>query len=51
MFQLLTQITTNSMQQTVFEIVTNKALTESVYEMTLAGDTSAITRPGQFVEL
>ena len=51
MFQLLMQITTNSMQQTVFEIVTNKALTESVYEMTLAGDTSAITRPGQFVEL
>ena len=51
MFQLLTQITINSMQQTVFEIVTNRALTESVYEMTLAGDTSAITRPGQFVEL
>ena len=39
------------MKQTVFEIVTNRALTESVYEMTLAGDTSAITRPGQFVEL
>ena len=39
------------MQQTVFEIVTNRALTESVYEMTLTGDTSAITRPGQFVEL
>ena len=51
MFQLLTQITINSMQQTVFEIVTNRALTESVYEMTLAGDTSAITRAGQFVEL
>ena len=39
------------MKQTVFEIVTNKPLTENVYEMTLAGDTSAITRPGQFVEL
>ena len=39
------------MKQTVFEIVTNKPLTESVYEMTLKGDTSAITHPGQFVEL
>lgn len=39
------------MKQTVFEIVTNRPLTESVYEMTLTGDTTAITRPGQFVEL
>ena len=39
------------MKQTVFEIVTHRPLTESVYEMTLKGDTSAITRPGQFVEL
>ena len=39
------------MKQTVFEIVTSRPLTESVYEMTLKGDTSAITRPGQFVEL
>ena len=39
------------MKQTVFEIVTNRPLTESVYEMTLKGDTSAITRPGQFIEL
>ena len=51
MFQQLTQITTNSMKQTVFEIVTNRPLTESVYEMTLKGDTTAITHPGQFVEL
>ena len=51
MFQRLTQITTNSMKQTVFEIVTNRPLTASVYEMTLKGDTSAITHPGQFVEL
>ncbi len=51
MFQPSTQITTNSMKQTVFEIVSNRPLTESVYEMTLSGDTSAITRPGQFVEL
>ena len=39
------------MKQVVFEIVSNRALTDSVYEMVLAGDTSAITRPGQFVEL
>lgn len=51
MYQLLTQITTNSMKQVVFEIVSNTQLTESVYEMKLSGDTSAITAPGQFVEL
>ena len=51
MYRQLTQITTNSMKQTFFEIESNRALTESVYEMTLKGDTSAITRPGQFVEL
>lgn len=39
------------MKQVVFEIVSNRPLTQSVYEMTLKGDTSAITRPGQFVEL
>ena len=51
MFLQLTQITISRMKQTVFEIVTNKPLTESVYEMTLKGDTTAITHPGQFVEL
>lgn len=39
------------MKQTVFEIITNRPLTDAVYEMTLAGDTSAIVRAGQFVEL
>lgn len=39
------------MQRVIFEIISNRALTEQVYEMCLAGDTSAITRPGQFVEL
>lgn len=39
------------MQQVIFEIVSNRALTPQVYEMRLKGDTSAITRPGQFVEL
>lgn len=54
MYQPLTQTTTIrgfDMKQVVFEIVSNRALTESVYEMVLSGDTSAITRPGQFVEL
>ena len=39
------------MKEAIFEIVENKALTQSVYQMTLAGDTSAISHPGQFVEL
>lgn len=39
------------MQQVIFEIVSNRALTPLIYEMRLNGDTSAITRPGQFVEL
>ena len=39
------------MKEAIFEIVENKALTQSVYQMTLKGDTSAISHPGQFVEL
>lgn len=39
------------MQQVIFEIVSNRALTPLIYEMRLKGDTSAINRPGQFVEL
>ena len=39
------------MQQVIFEIVSNRALTPLIYEMRLKGDTSTITRPGQFVEL
>ncbi len=34
-----------------FEITENRALTQTVYCMTLAGDTSAITAPGQFVQV
>lgn len=34
-----------------FTILTNEALTPSVYRMTLSGDTSAITAPGQFVNI
>ena len=39
------------MKQSVFEIVSNTALTDSVYKMVLRGDTSAITAPGQFVNI
>ena len=39
------------MKQSIFEIKTNEALTSNVYKMTLAGDTSPITAPGQFVNL
>ena len=39
------------MKQSIFEIVSNVALTDSVYKMVLAGDTSAITASGQFVNL
>ena len=39
------------MKQSFFEIIENTPLTESVYKMVLAGDTSAITAPGQFVNI
>ncbi|MBQ8341969.1 MAG: dihydroorotate dehydrogenase electron transfer subunit [Clostridia bacterium] len=39
------------MKQSFFEIVKNVALTADVYKMELAGDTSAITAPGQFVNI
>ena len=39
------------MKQSVFEIVSNKPLTDSVFQMVLQGDTSAITAPGQFVNI
>ena len=39
------------MKQSIFTIKENIALTESVYKMTLSGDTSAITKSGQFVNI
>ena len=39
------------MKQGFFEIVSNIALTETVFQMVLQGDTSAITAPGQFVNI
>ena len=39
------------MKQSIFTVVSNEALTDSVYKMVLAGDTSAITAAGQFVNI
>ena len=39
------------MKQGNFEIKSNVALTSAVYKMVLAGDTCAITGPGQFVNI
>ena len=39
------------MKQSIFEIISNEALTDSVYKMILAGDTSDITNCGQFVNI
>ena len=39
------------MKQSIFEIISNTALTDSVFKMVLAGDTSAITAAGQFVNI
>lgn len=39
------------MRQTIFEIKENIPLTKNVYKMILSGDTSHITRPGQFVNI
>ena len=39
------------MKQSVFTIQSNERLTESVCKMVLAGDTSAITAAGQFVNI
>ncbi len=39
------------MKQGFFEIIRNVPLTDNVYKMTLSGDVSAITAPGQFVNI
>ena len=39
------------MKQSIFEIKTNEPLTSTVYKMTLSGDTSPVTAPGQFVNI
>ena len=39
------------MKQSIFTVLSNEALTNCVYKMVLGGDTSAITAPGQFVNI
>lgn len=39
------------MKKGFFKVLTNEPLTNNVYKMTLSGDTSAIERPGQFVNI
>ncbi len=39
------------MKQSIFTVLSNEALTDCVCKMVLGGDTSAITAPGQFVNI
>ena len=39
------------MKQGIFRITSNKEIARGIFKMTLAGDTSAITAPGQFVNI
>lgn len=39
------------MKQSIFTVAENRKIASSVYEMTLSGDTSDITAPGQFVNI
>ena len=39
------------MKQSIFTIQSNTPLTRDVMKMVLGGDTSAITAPGQFVNI
>ena len=39
------------MKHVILEVASNRPLTPLVYEMQLTGDTSAVTRPGGFVEI
>ena len=39
------------MKQGIFTVTGNRPLTANVYEMQLTGDASAVTRPGQFINI
>ena len=39
------------MRQSIFTVSDNREIAPGVYRMALAGDTSAITRPGQFIDI
>ena len=46
-----TQDIVNNMKKSIFTIKTNDPLTRDVFKMDLSGDSSAITTPGQFVNV
>ena len=39
------------MKQSIYHILENRPLAPGVYEMTLSGDGSVFTRPGQFLNI
>jgi dihydroorotate dehydrogenase electron transfer subunit len=39
------------MRKAIFTIIENTSIAEGVWRLTLAGDTSDITAPGQFVNI
>ena len=39
------------MKQSIFEIKSNREIAKDTFEMVLAGDTSDVTAPGQFVNI
>lgn len=39
------------MKQSIFKITSNERIARDIFKMTLSGDTSAITAPGQFVNI
>lgn len=39
------------MYQGIYKIISNKKLTESIFEMVLEGDTTSISAPGQFINI
>lgn len=39
------------MKQGIFKITSNEKIARDIFKMTLSGDTSAITAPGQFVNI
>ena len=39
------------MKQSLYTVIENKMLAQDVWRMVLEGDTSAITAPGQFINI
>ena len=48
---MILQVVKEFMKQTIFTIIKNELIARDVYRMELDGDTSAITGPGQFVNI